>query len=361
MIGPIFRSTVVRKRFSSTVTYTSKPTPSKGHLHRRLPDDSFPVGYALTGFHCGIKKNKLPDLAIILSTSSRPTSAAGCFTRNAFKAAPVLISEAVLRLSDGRIRALVVNSGCANAVTGEQGLEDAWSMIRNTDRLLSPPPPTPSTLVMSTGVIGQKLPISKIIAAISSASDFGNNFQSWEAVAKAFMTTDMFPKLRSSKFTIRGKEYRLAGIDKGAGMIHPKMGPPSPLPAGSLHATLLGFILTDAPVSPPSLQMALDYAVDRSFNSISVDGDMSTNDTIIAMANGAANPDANEIDEASDSEAYEIFRNELTLFAQELAKLIVRDGEGATKLVTVLVEVISCLFLLFARTKIDYPYWSHHH
>lgn len=335
MIRPNFAFTKVWTRFSSTLTYTSKPIPSKAHLHRPLPDDSFPSGYALTGFHCGIKKNGLPDLAIVLSTSSRPTSAAGCFTRNAFKAAPVLVSEEVLAKNEGRIRALVVNSGCANAVTGKQGLEDAWSMIKATDALLDPPPPEPSTLVMSTGVIGQNLPISKIVTAISSASDFGVNFQSWESVAKAFMTTDMFPKLRSRIFTIRDKEYRLAGIDKGAGMIHPNMGPPS---QPSLHATLLGFILTDAAVSPQSLQTALNYAVDRSFNSISVDGDMSTNDTIIAMANGAADPDSKEIDEDSDPEAYEIFRNELTSFSQELAKLIVRDGEGATKLVTVTVE-----------------------
>lgn len=325
------------KRLSSSLSYTSKPLPPKSHHHGTLSDSSFPVGYSLTGVYCGIKKTNVPDLAIILSTSPRPTSAAACFTRNAFKAAPVLVSQEVLMKNEGRIRALVVNSGCANAVTGKQGMEDAWNMVKATDALLDPPSPEPSTLVMSTGVIGQTLPISKILTAITSSPSLGSTFESWENAAKAFMTTDTFPKLRSRKFMIRDKEYRMAGMDKGAGMIHPDMGPPS-APA-ALHATLLGCILTDAAVSPQSLQTALTYAVDRSFNSISVDGDMSTNDTIVVMANGAANLELKEIDEESDLEGYEIFREELTSFAQDLAKLVVRDGEGATKFVTVSVEV----------------------
>jgi len=323
------------KRLASTLSYTSKPMPPKSHHHGILPDSSFPTGYALTGVHCGIKKTNVPDLAVILSTSSRPTSAAACFTRNVFKAAPVLVSQEVLAKNEGRIRALVVNSGCANAVTGKQGMDDAWSMVKATDALLDPPPLEPSTLVMSTGVIGQNLPISKITSAIASAPSLGNDFHSWEKAAQAFMTTDTFPKLRSRTFKIGDKEFRLAGMDKGAGMIHPNMGPPA---APSLHATLLGCILTDAAVSPQSLQTALTYAVDRSFNSISVDGDMSTNDTIIVMANGAADPDLKEIDQESDPEAYGIFREELTSFAQDLAKLVVRDGEGATKFVTITVE-----------------------
>jgi len=129
-------------------------------------------------------------------------------------------------------------------------------------------------------------------------------------------------------------------MDKGAGMIHPDMGPPtsSPSSTSGLHATLLGCIVTDAAVSPTSLQTALDYAIDRSFNSISVDGDMSTNDTVVVLANGAAQPEEKEIDKETDWEAYEVFRDELTNFAQELAQLVVWDGEGATKFVTVNVE-----------------------
>jgi len=154
------------------------------------------------------------------------------------------------------------------------------------------------------------------------------------------MTTDTFPKLRARVFTINGKEYRMAGMDKGAGMIHPDMGPPRT--SGQLHATLLSCIMTDAAVSPRSLQSALTYAVDRSFNSISVDGDMSTNDTILVLANGAAagtsGAPQEEIDEERDVVAYETFRDELTAFAADLAKLVVRDGEGATKFVTVTVK-----------------------
>lgn len=329
------------KRLSST--YTSKPIPSKAHHHAPIPDSAFPKGYVLNGIHVGVKKKpELLDLAVILS--DRPASAAACFTRNAFKAAPVVVSQQVLQQGGGRARGIVVNSGCANAVTGTQGMQDAWAMVRATDALLqNPSEGYRETLVMSTGVIGQTLPIDKILAGIKSLppSRLGSGFDSWERAARAFMTTDTFPKLRARTFTIRGKEYRLAGMDKGAGMIHPDMGPPEP--SGQLHATLLGCILTDAAVSPESLQSALTYAVDRSFNSISVDGDMSTNDTIVVLANGAAAEGAVEIDEATDREAFDIFKEELTSFASDLAKLVVRDGEGATKFVTVSVEVRSTL------------------
>jgi glutamate N-acetyltransferase/amino-acid N-acetyltransferase len=234
-------------------------------------------------------------------------------------------------------------------------MDDAWTMVKETDALL---PPSSSkleneTLVMSTGVIGQNLPISKIVAGIrsqavsngSGSRSLNSDFAAWERVAKAFMTTDTFPKLRSRTFEIQGVEYRIAGMDKGAGMIHPDMGPAgtSFSSAKQLHATLLGCILTDAAVSPRSLQSALTYAVDRSFNSISIDGDMSTNDTIIVMANGAAAPSSGgkvtEIDYETDKEGYEVFQRTLTEFAIDLAKLVVRDGEGATKFVTVTVKV----------------------
>ncbi|KAG6899159.1 hypothetical protein C0993_012821 [Termitomyces sp. T159_Od127] len=330
------------KRFSSTVTI--KPTPSKAHLHGFLPSSLFPTGYLLTGVHAGVKKTTALDVGVILSTSERPTSAAACFTRNAFKAAPVIVSDEILTANGGRARGIVVNSGCANAVTGQQGLKNAWAMVRATDALLPSRSDKPEheTLVMSTGVIGQNLPINKILDGISTkaSASLGTDFAAWERAAKAFMTTDTFPKLRARKFTIGGVEYHMAGMDKGAGMIHPDMGPASTSFAPkTLHATLLGCILTDAPVSPRSLQSALTYAVERSFNSISVDGDMSTNDTIIALANGAAaGKEVKEIDEETDNESYEIFKTELTTFAADLAKLVVRDGEGATKFVTVTVK-----------------------
>ncbi|KAJ7767466.1 hypothetical protein DFH07DRAFT_881019 [Mycena maculata] len=333
-------------RLASTITV--KSTPSKAHLHQPLPPSSFPTGYLLTGVHAGVKKKPgLLDVGLIVSTSDHPASAAACFTRNAFKAAPVVVSDEILTKNGGRARAIVVNSGCANAVTGRQGLEDAWAMVRETDALLPPSAFTAEnhTLVMSTGVIGQTLPISKIVDAIRSQATptrtLAADFSSWERAAQAFMTTDTFPKLRARVFTIGGREFRMAGMDKGAGMIHPDMGPAT-TKFGALHATLLGCILTDAAVSPRSLQSALTYAVERSFNSISVDGDMSTNDTILVLANGAAAAAQDgkvvEIDEETDKEGYEVFKTELTQFAVELAQLVVRDGEGATKFVTVNVK-----------------------
>ncbi|KAG8990222.1 hypothetical protein FRB94_013640 [Tulasnella sp. JGI-2019a] len=328
---------------TSSSSRSPKQTPSKTHHFQPIPDSSFPRGYLATGLYCGVKKHKdtsAPppnDLAVILSTTHR-TSSAACFTLNAFKAAPVVVSTEVLAKTSGRARALVVNSGCANAVTGKQGLQDAWAMAKATDALVSKhgyrtlsSPSESHTLVMSTGVIGQLLPTPKILTGISNAS-LSSGFEAWSAAAKAFMTTDTFPKLRARSYVdSKGKTVRIAGMDKGAGMIHPKMGPPGPP-----HATLLGMIATDASITPNSLQSALTWAVERSFNSISVDGDMSTNDTIVCFANGAN--EMEEIDQGKDEEAYMRFRDELTSFAVDLAKLVVLDGEGATKFVTVTVE-----------------------
>src|SRR6266404_1300838 len=175
------------KRLASS-TFTAKTASSKAHLHKPIPDDLFPLGYVLGGVHSGVKKNpSILDLAVLLSTSSRPTAAAATFTRNAFQAAPVVVSRDVLKQTAGRARGLVVNSGCANAVTGKQGLADAWAMARATDALLptssSPPPPPSETLVMSTGVIGQPLPISNILTALQPrgalAQTLGRGFSAW--------------------------------------------------------------------------------------------------------------------------------------------------------------------------------------
>ncbi|CED84705.1 arginine biosynthesis protein [Phaffia rhodozyma] len=298
---------------------------------------SFPKGYLCSSVHTGIKKNpQALDLGLFVSKSASPTSAAACFTRNVFKAAPVNVSRDVLLDQGGRARALIVNSGCANAVTGKQGTEDALAMVRSVDSLISSDAENAvrGTLVVSTGVIGQNLPMTKILPAIPSLHDsLSSNPEAWMSLAKAFMTTDTFPKLRTRTFQLGGQEVRLAGVDKGAGMIHPSMGPPQP--AKPLHGTLLGMIATDAAISPAALQSALTFAVERSFNSITVDGDMSTNDTVVAFANGASGM-TSEIDESHPE--YKVFRDELTSFAEELAKLVVRDGEGATKFVTITVK-----------------------
>ncbi|KLO19118.1 arginine biosynthesis bifunctional protein ARG7 [Schizopora paradoxa] len=343
---------------SSTVknlTFEMRPPPPKAHLHKTLPDSAFPKGFLLSGTHVGIKKSKsAEDLGLILTTSpAERTSAAAVFTQNSFAAAPVRVSANVLAARSGRgVRGVVVNSGCANAVTGQKGEEDAWAMVRAAGEVgnaavASTTSSSPAgdndeanMLVMSTGVIGVRLPIDKILSGIQALpSSLGSSPAHWDSVARAFLTTDTFPKLRARTFAVTHadgtqREYRLAGMSKGAGMIHPRMGASVPTATG-LHATLLSAIMTDVHVAPKALQSALNYACARSFNAISVDGDMSTNDTVVVLASGAA--DALEIDE-KDNESFIQFRDALTDVAKELAQLVVRDGEGATKFVTVTVK-----------------------
>ncbi|CAG8840772.1 21582_t:CDS:1, partial [Racocetra persica] len=216
--------------------------------------------------------------------SDRPCTAASVFTTNVFKAAPVLLSREILEKKSGQnIYALVTNSGCANAVTGVKGDENAKKMSDEVSKLVGV---ESSTLVMSTGVIGQHLPIEKILQGIKSGYQKATKgtHEEWIKVAEAFMTTDTFPKLRSGRFVLpSGLSYNMAGITKGAGMIHPNM------------ATLLAAVVTDAPISAPVLNEALKYAVERSFNAISIDGDMSTNDTFAVLANGAVTSDQGKI------------------------------------------------------------------
>ncbi|KAI9494079.1 ArgJ family protein [Zychaea mexicana] len=305
----------VQRRLYSTSNY-SHLTSTKQAL---IPNSGvYPAGFRAGGVHCGVKKNGNKDVALIIS--DRPCSGAAVFTTNAFKAAPVLVSQATLAENSSALFGVVTNSGCANAVTGQQGLENAKRMRNTVDSLVNH---SASALTMSTGVIGQQLPIEKIEAGIRDAyTQLSNEHQDgWMKCAEAFMTTDTFPKLRSGQFVLDGKTVTMAGITKGAGMIHPNM------------ATLLGFMVTDAYVEPTLLNKALKYATDRSFNSISVDGDMSTNDTISVLANGASGARIE-----SEGPAYEIFRDQLTAFAADLAQLVVRDGEGATKFVTIHVK-----------------------
>lgn len=287
----------------------------------------YPKGYAVGGIHCGVKKDgKSLDLAILQNTFNKEASTAGVFTQNKFKAAPVQVSMRILKQKSGSgINSFVINSGNANAVTGSKGMKDAEEMVTVTDSVLENP--KDSTLVMSTGVIGNNLPIDNILTGIPklSLNHLGNTHQHWIDCATAICTTDTFPKLVTKQFNLGNDTYTLAGLCKGAGMICPNM------------ATLLGFFVTDAPVSPNALQQILRYAVDRSFNSITVDGDMSTNDTIVAMANGAAGGEL--IDNTSSSaERFSALQTEIVDFAQQLAQLVVRDGEGATKFITLKVN-----------------------
>ncbi|RUS32186.1 ArgJ family protein [Jimgerdemannia flammicorona] len=317
-------STAVRigAQFYSTSTKYAHLSARKQSL---IPTaGTYPSGFRATGIHCGVKKKAgVKDLALIVS--EYPCTAAAVFTTNVFKAAPVIVSREILDKNRGQgIYGVVTNSGCANAVTGTVGLENARRMSQTVDTLTGQPN---SSVVMSTGVIGQHLPIAKIEKGVQdAAASLASDHDAWSRAAEAFMTTDTFPKLCSATFTLpSGTSFRMAGITKGAGMIHPNM------------ATLLGFIVTDARIDATLLNKALKHAVDRSFNAISVDGDMSTNDTIAVLANGAAVTDGKGIVN-EQSEDFKSFRDRLADFAANLAQLVVRDGEGATKFVTVNVQ-----------------------
>ncbi|CAL5871997.1 uncharacterized protein PFLUO_LOCUS6254 [Penicillium psychrofluorescens] len=293
---------------------------------------TYPQGFLVSGTHVGVKASntRFPDLALIASET--PCSAAAVFTTNKFQAAPVQVSRETLRSRMGEgIRAVVINAGCANAVTGKGGMEDAVSMGRKVDECSGVE--GDSSLVMSTGVIGQRLPISKILDGIPTAhANLASTHEAWLTTARAICTTDTFPKLISRTFTLPSapeRTYRLAGMTKGAGMIHPNM------------ATLLGVLCTDAAVSPAALQSLLKHAVSRSFNSISIDGDTSTNDTVAVLANGAAGGETVQAPASSSAQPsadYSALQKVLTSFAQDLSQLVVRDGEGATKFVTVRVR-----------------------
>ena len=294
---------------------------------------TYPKGFLASGTHVGVKptNTQFPDLALLVSEV--PCSGAAVFTKNKFQAAPVTVSRQVLEQRSGEdIRAIIINSGCANAVTGKGGLEDASAMGHAVDDCFSSSAPATqkgrsdqsSTLVMSTGVIGQRLPISKIVSAVPTAySTLASTHTDWLSAARAICTTDTFPKLLSRTFTLPSAPhltYSLAGMTKGAGMIHPNM------------ATLLGMLFTDAAVAARILKPLLIYAVDRSFNAISVDGDTSTNDTLAILANGAAGGNAITSLGSPDGQA---LTEVVTEFSQQLSQLVVRDGEGATKFVRV--------------------------
>lgn len=325
MAGPLkaFPSQLTRFVRCYSVTAESIPAAKKKYVPT---EGTYPLGFKASGILVGVKPGNTtkPDLALI--SSDRPCAAAAVFTKNKFQAAPVTFSRDVLKKKGNTgIRSVLINSGCANAVTGKGGLEDASLMARAADETVGNcTDSSSSTIVMSTGVIGQRLPIDKIVGNVPAAHEaLGTSHKHWLACATAICTTDTFPKLMSKTFSLPsspGVEYRIAGMTKGAGMIHPNM------------ATLLGVVATDAPISPAVMPAVLKHAVDRSFNSITIDGDTSTNDTVALLANGAAG--GNEI-RSLDSPDFSAFQEVLTDFSVDLAKLIVRDGEGATKFVTI--------------------------
>jgi glutamate N-acetyltransferase/amino-acid N-acetyltransferase len=269
-----------------------------------------PAGFRAAALASGIKASGL-DLALLVA--DRPAAAAGIFTVNLAKAAPVLVSRQHLTASGGSARAVVVNSGCANACTGPQGLDAARAMASATAEAVGCE--VEQVLVASTGVIGVALPIAKVTQGIArAAARLGRDQHA--AASRAIMTTDPFPKERAVRVATPRGRFAVGGMAKGSGMIEPRM------------ATMLAFLTTDAAVAPALLHRALVEAARDTFNAITVDGEPSTNDTVFALAGGASGV-------AIDDETYPLLVGGLRDVCHELALGIVRGGEGATKLVAV--------------------------
>jgi glutamate N-acetyltransferase/amino-acid N-acetyltransferase len=271
-----------------------------------------PKGFLAAGLHAGIKQRSLLDLALIVSV--KPGPIAGVFTMNRVAAAPVLLGRRQLRHGLGR--AVLINSGNANACTGQRGIRDAEALIRQVARALEADRRT--VFMGSTGVIGRLLPVDRIArsipALVSALSRSGGSL-----AARAILTTDKKPKEVACSTRIAGQIVTVGGMAKGSGMIHPRM------------ATMLAYLSTDAAIARPLLQRALRHAVDRSFNCISVDGDMSTNDTVLCLANGLAGNRTL----TSGSADFSKFQGLLDKVCHELAQRVCRDGEGVTKVVDV--------------------------
>lgn len=277
---------------------------------------TYPNGYKATGLNCGIRP-KRRDLALIYS--EKVATACGVYTQNKFKAAPLVVTEENLKKSKGQLQAILINSGIANACTGDKGLQDSWKTVDYvTDALKIK---REHVAVTSTGKIGEFLPLEKIKTGIEKAIHELSISGGTEA-AEAILTTDTQKKEIAVTFGLNGQEIRIGGMAKGSGMIQPNM------------ATMLGFITTDIAIDGKLLHEALKKVVMKTFNMISVDGDTSTNDMVLLMANGLA---GNPLIEEKDKN-YEQFLQALFMVAEFLAKSIARDGEGATKLIEVKIQ-----------------------
>jgi glutamate N-acetyltransferase/amino-acid N-acetyltransferase len=272
-------------------------------------------GFQAAGIACGLKEGRAKDLALIVSDA--PAEVAATFTTNAVKAAPVKVS--MKHAHNGKIRGVVVNSGCANACTGVGGITDAKAMIEHAAGVTQTKPR--EWLVCSTGRIGTRLPMAKILKGIDKAAAKLGAESGIEA-AKAIMTTDTRRKEFAMRFKVGGRKVTIGGMAKGAGMIHPNM------------ATMLCFVTTDVSIDKATLRSCVDEAVELSFNRISVDGDTSTNDTVIVLANGASGTNVLK----SYHPQYNLFKKTLTHVMRKLARMIVEDGEGITRVVDVVVK-----------------------
>jgi len=284
---------------------------------------SVPAGFRIAGVHCGIKRNaNKEDLTLVVA--DEPAVAAGVYTQNLVCAAPVIVDRA--RTPSDAVRAVVVNSGNANACTGQRGLRDAQEMTRLAAEICGAQ--SEQALVMSTGIIGHHLPMDKIAAGIADAAGrLGADDEHLQAAARGILTTDKSVKLAGRRVELDGREVTITGIAKGAGMIGPNM------------ATLLGLIMTDAPLETRDAQHLVKRAADDSFNCISVEGHTSTNDTVLLLASGAAGGAA-LADGALADGALLKFQAALTDVCIELARMIPDDGEGATHLISI--DVAGC-------------------
>ncbi len=271
-------------------------------------------GFRAAGIACGLKKEGVPDLMLLVA--DRVCSVAGVFTRNVVKAAPVLYTSKLVKT--GRAQAVVINSGVANACTGDEGMCRCERMAAEVAAAIDLTPDR--VLVCSTGVIGRQLPMEKISAGIADAAR-ALSPQGGHNAALAIMTTDTRPKEIALEIPVEGGIVRVGGMAKGSGMIAPNM------------ATMLSVITTDAQIDPDTLQYALSNAVNHSFNRVTVDGDTSTNDTVLLLASGSTGIRLHQ-----GTEDFARFESALCRVAQTLAQAIARDGEGATKLVEIRVH-----------------------
>ncbi|MDO9595629.1 MAG: bifunctional glutamate N-acetyltransferase/amino-acid acetyltransferase ArgJ [Lutibacter sp.] len=286
-------------------------------------------GITCWGAHTGVKSMRR-DLAIIFSKV--PASAAAVFTQNQVVAAPVSVSRK--HIADGKAQAIVINAGNANAATGKQGMEGAEAMTASLAEELKIDKEL--VLVASTGIIGVKFPTTEIVNGIrENAKNLTNRSNAGSFTANAILTTDTFAKEGFIEFEVDGREVNMGGIAKGSGMIHPNM------------ATMLAFIVTDIAIEPKFLKTIVRETVDKSFNMITVDGDTSTNDMVIVLANGLAQ---NDLIKSKKDKGYAIFKKHLEEMMVHLAQLIVSDGEGASKFIEY--EIVNAPTEEYARTMI---------
>jgi glutamate N-acetyltransferase/amino-acid N-acetyltransferase len=277
-----------------------------------------PRGFRFGAAQAGLKTSGRDDFALIVADA--PASAAAAFTANRVTAAPLILDKQHLRVTGGKVRVVAINAGNANCATGQAGLDAARATCEAAARLFGCPPE--EVFPSSTGVIGVPLPAEKLIAALPDlAASLGADFDHFQQAAQAILTTDTVEKTAFARLEIEGKELRIAALCKGAGMIHPQLVP---------HATMLVYVLTDAVVEPAVLDSCLRSAIEVSFNRISVDGDTSTNDTVLLLASGAGG--------AVVGKGNAAFSAAVTQVCTSLAHQIVSDGEGITHVVELHIE-----------------------